>query len=71
MVKCVTYFAQVKIVDFCNMTALKNLTLVPKLFGFAIYCLLLNLGLVCVLFCTLCYLYSLVKMYCGALFYLV
>ena len=30
-----------------------------------------NLGLVCVLFCTLCYLYSLVKMYCGALFYLV
>ena len=31
----------------------------------------LNLGLVCVLFCTLCYLYSLVKMYCGALFYLV
>ena len=31
----------------------------------------LNLGLVCVLFCTLCYLYSLVKIYCGALFYLV
>jgi len=30
-----------------------------------------NLGLVCVLFCTLCYLYSLVKMYCGVLFYLV
>ena len=30
-----------------------------------------NLGLVCVLFCTLCYLYSLVKMYCDALFYLV
>ena len=30
-----------------------------------------NLGLVCVLFCTLCYLYSLVKLYCGALFYLV
>ena len=30
-----------------------------------------NLGLVCVLFCTLCYLYSLVKMNCGALFYLV
>ena len=29
-----------------------------------------NLGLVCVLFC-LCYLYSLVKVYCGALFYLV
>ena len=25
-----------------------------------------NLGLVCVLFCTLCYLYSLVMMYCGA-----
>ena len=31
----------------------------------------LALGLVSVLFCTLCYLYSLVKMYCGALFYLV
>ena len=30
-----------------------------------------NLVLVCFLFCTLCYLYSLVKMYCGALFYLV
>ena len=30
-----------------------------------------NLGLVCILFCALCYLYSLVKMYCGALFYLV
>jgi len=28
-----------------------------------------NLVLVCFLFCTLCYLYSLVKMYCGALFY--
>ena len=27
-----------------------------------------NLGLVCVLFCTLCYLYSLVKMDCGVLF---
>ena len=31
----------------------------------------LNLGLVCVLFCNLCYLYSLVKMDCGVLFYLV
>ena len=31
----------------------------------------LNLGLVCVLLCNLCYLYSLVKMYCGALLYLV
>jgi len=30
-----------------------------------------NLGLVCVLFCNLCYLYSLVKMDCGVLFYLV
>ena len=30
-----------------------------------------NLVLVCVLFCTLCYLFFLVKMYCGALFYLV
>ena len=30
-----------------------------------------NLGLVCVLFCNLCYLYSLVKMYCGVLFSLV
>jgi len=30
-----------------------------------------NLGLVCFLFSTLCYLYSLVKMDCGALFYLV
>ena len=30
-----------------------------------------NLGLVCVLLCNLCYLYSLVKMYCGVLFYLV
>ena len=30
-----------------------------------------NLGLVCVLLCTLCYLYSLVKMGCGVLFYLV
>ena len=29
-----------------------------------------NLGLVCFLFCTLCYLYSLVKMYCGACFVL-
>ena len=31
----------------------------------------LNLGLVCVLLCNLCYLYSLVKMDCGVLFYLV
>ena len=30
-----------------------------------------NLGLVCVLLCNLCYLYSLVKMDCGVLFYLV
>jgi len=30
-----------------------------------------NLGLICVLFCNLCYLYSLVKMDCGVLFYLV
>ena len=30
-----------------------------------------NLGLVCVLFCNLCYLYFLVKMDCGVLFYLV
>ena len=30
-----------------------------------------NLGLVCVLFCNLCCLYSLVKMDCGVLFYLV
>ena len=30
-----------------------------------------NLGLVCVLLCGLCYLYSLVKMDCGVLFYLV
>ena len=30
-----------------------------------------NLGLVCVLLCNLCYLYSLVKMHCGVLFYLV
>ena len=30
-----------------------------------------NLGLVCVLFCNLCYLYSLVKIDCGASFYLV
>ena len=30
-----------------------------------------NLGLVCVLLCNLCYLYSFVKMDCGALFYLV
>ena len=30
-----------------------------------------NLGLVCVLFCNLCYLYSLVKMDSGVLFYLV
>ena len=30
-----------------------------------------NLGLVCVLFCNCCYLYSLVKMDCGVLFYLV
>jgi len=30
-----------------------------------------NLGLVCFLFCNLCYLYSLVKMDCGVLFYLV
>ena len=29
-----------------------------------------NLGLVCVLLCNLCYLYSLVKMDCGVLFYL-
>ena len=28
-----------------------------------------NLGLVCVLLCNLCYLYSLVKMDCGVLFY--
>jgi len=31
----------------------------------------LNLGLVCVLLCNLCYLYSLVKMDSGVLFYLV
>ena len=30
-----------------------------------------NLGLVCVLLCNLCYLYSLVKIDCGVLFYLV
>ena len=30
-----------------------------------------NLGLACVLLCNLCNLYSLVKMYCGVLFYLV
>ena len=30
-----------------------------------------NLGLVCVLLCNLCYLYSLVTMDCGVLFYLV
>ena len=30
-----------------------------------------NLGIVCVLLCNLCYLYSLVKMDCGVLFYLV
>ena len=30
-----------------------------------------SLGLVCVLLCNLCYLYSLVKMDCGVLFYLV
>ena len=30
-----------------------------------------NLGLVCILLCNLCYLYSLVKMDCGVLFYLV
>ena len=30
-----------------------------------------NLGLVCVFLCSLCYLYSLVKMDCGALFYFV
>ena len=30
-----------------------------------------NLSLVCVLLCNLCYLYSLVKMDCGVLFYLV
>ena len=30
-----------------------------------------NLGLVCVLVCNLCYLYSLVKMDCAVLFYLV
>ena len=30
-----------------------------------------NLGLVCVLLCNLCYLYSLVKVDCGVLFYLV
>ena len=30
-----------------------------------------NLGLVCVLLCNLCYLYCLVKMDCGVLFYLV
>ena len=30
-----------------------------------------NLGLVCVLLCNLCHLYSLVKMDCGVLFYLV
>ena len=30
-----------------------------------------NLGLVCVLLCNLCYLYSFVKMDCGVLFYLV
>jgi len=30
-----------------------------------------NLGLVCVLLCNLCYLYSLVKMDCGVFFYLV
>jgi len=30
-----------------------------------------NLGLVCVLLCNLCYLYSLVKMDCGVLFYLI
>ena len=30
-----------------------------------------NLGLVCFFLCNLCYLYSLVKMHCGVLFYLV
>jgi len=30
-----------------------------------------NLGLVCVLLCNLCYLYSLVKIDCSVLFYLV
>ena len=30
-----------------------------------------NLGIVCVLLCNLCYLYSLVKMDCGVVFYLV
>jgi len=30
-----------------------------------------NLGLVCILLCSLCYLYSLVKVDCGVLFYLV
>ena len=30
-----------------------------------------NLGLVCVLLCNLCYMYFLVKMVCGVLFYLV